>query len=110
ASPDTAAPDCSGLDRVCARGVNAPNGQCEQLLLNGDSCDDGNPCTENDACEAGGCVGSSVDCDDGVACSTEVCSVAAGGCVYDATACPCADDGDCADGKPCTSDVCDPTS
>jgi|GEM_PF-2934348 len=109
-SPDTATPDCSSLDRVCARGVNTPFGYCTQLKLHGDPCDDGNPCTEYDACDAGACVGTPVDCDDGVACSTEVCSVNAGGCVYDATACPCADDGDCADGKPCTSDVCDRTS
>ena len=52
--------------------------------------------------EGGGCV-SAMDCDDGVACTQDLCDPASGDC-YHPTApddTPCEDDGD-----PCTQDVC----
>lgn len=41
----------------------------------GDSCDDGQFCTVNDACTAAGsCTGSARSCDDGLACTSETCN------------------------------------
>ena len=95
------------------------------------ACDDANPCTLDDRCTAGKCVGDPKDCDDGKPCSIDVCD-AIKGCQHDfatpqATAC---DDGNactlgdtcqqgvcasgvlinCNDGNPCTDDVCDAVS
>lgn len=67
------------------------------------SCDaDGNPCTVNDACDAGTCKpGAPKLCDDGNSCTLDVCSPAQG-CVYTP------DNGvGCSDGDPCTvGDLC----
>jgi len=96
------------------------------------TCDDGDPCTVGDACTAEGCTGTALDCDDGLACTQDVC--APGGCQHVATDALC-DSGDCSvaacrpgddaadargcvqspvgegdactdDGVPCTDDVC----
>ncbi len=90
-------------------------------------CDDGDPCTANNLCEAGVCVGEPVVCDDGNPCTTGWCDPAEG-CVFTPNALSC-DDGDactvgdychdgecrsgaarldCDDGNPCTSNDCDP--
>ena len=42
------------------------------------ACDDGDPCTVGDSCQAGVCQpGGAVDCDDGNACTDDVCTAAA---------------------------------
>jgi hypothetical protein len=69
-------------------------------------CDDENACTTGDAClgnEVGTCEGtdtSAVDCDDGVACTTDTCDPTTG--------CDNAQvDAACGDGNVCTVDTCD---
>jgi uncharacterized repeat protein (TIGR03803 family) len=52
----------------------------------GTACDDGNPCTFADACVGGGtgspvCTGTSVNCDDGIACTIDSCDVLTGACI-----------------------------
>ncbi|GJM24740.1 MAG: hypothetical protein DHS20C16_11550 [Phycisphaerae bacterium] len=56
--------DCSHLDSVCTVGAcNAMSGVCEALPANeGGGCDDSNNCTNGDACTAGECLGTPVDC------------------------------------------------
>ena len=51
--------DCSHLDDVCTAGVcNTSNGFCEAAPANeGGACDDGFPCTGNDVCVEGVCMG-----------------------------------------------------
>jgi Trypsin/Bacterial pre-peptidase C-terminal domain len=60
----------SGTYQVTA---TAFNGGCADLANNGQSCDDGNPCTTNDRCQAGACAGTSATngtaCDDGNPCT-----------------------------------------
>ena len=89
------------------------------------TCDDGNPCTENDKCVNGTCTGASVvDCDDGNPCTKDIC-LANGGCSNIPVPGPC-DDGDactigdfcqngncmngpekpCEDNNQCTADAC----
>lgn len=61
-------------------------------------CEDGSACTTN-VCDVatGKCASTPVTCDDGDACTTETCDPTEG-CTYD--------DVECNDGNPCTSDTC----
>jgi hypothetical protein len=119
--------DCS--DRLpCATGVCLA-GACQYAPANeGGNCDDGNDCTNNDACAGGECAGVGTDCDDGNPCTTDSCSLAAG-CSYtpleegascrnpqnvcltgqtcQAGLCSGGQDLDCDDNNPCTVDICD---
>jgi hypothetical protein len=56
--------DCSRLGGVCSRGRCDPDsGACVVEAINeGIGCDDGNPCTTDDACAAGLCGGAGLDC------------------------------------------------
>jgi len=56
--------DCT-LDDACSQGV------CVGVPMG--ACDDGDPCTVDDGCVDGGCAGVPMACDDGIACSTDVC-------------------------------------
>ena len=82
-------------DDVCdpQAGVAHINNQVE--------CWDFDPCTFNDFCVDGQCVGAAVVCDDGEVCTQEVCDADAGGCVYTPLG------GECDDGDPDTvNDTC----
>ncbi len=91
-------------------------------------CNDGDPCTQDDACDvAGACSGAAASCDDNNPCTFDGC-LAGQGCTHDAVSAACSDDdpctlGDacdggscvpgkqkkvCDDGNPCTADTCDP--
>ncbi|MEZ4267219.1 MAG: hypothetical protein R3F39_12645 [Myxococcota bacterium] len=113
------ADDCAASDNPCVRALCTTDGQCVTEASNaGGACDDGNPCTADDACAAGVCKGGAnacvcsgdADCaqfDDGnmcngvLVCEDEGCVVAAGSVVSCA---PAAGDG------PCKQTVCEPTS
>lgn len=90
---------------------------------NGTPCNDGDPCTVSDRCEAGVCAGTAKTCDDSNPCTSDACAPYFG-CVHAAIAGPC-DDGNpctidevctggacvgvpntCDDGNPCTKDEC----
>src|SRR5690606_36437054 len=61
----------------------------------GAACDDGDPCTVDDACDAAGvCLGTPMACDDGVTCTSDQC--VAGECVHETMAGLCLADGACA--------------
>lgn len=72
--------DCSHLDDACHVGTcNVVSGVCEAEPGNeGFDCDDGDECTENDACSGGECLGESIEgcgvvCGDGVQEGDEQC-------------------------------------
>jgi len=68
---------------------------------NQDSCDDGNPCTLNDQCLYGTCIGGDPNpCDDQVACTEDVCQDYIG-CQHIPV------DDFCDDGNICTAEYCD---
>jgi len=128
----SATPNCTS-DSECT----APAGTCFAAkcdagkcavgpAADGKVCDDGNGCTEGDACLAGKCTPGKVKaCDDGNPCTAEACKDHA--CAISPADVSCNDGnactvGDvcakgactpgssvaCADGNPCTADACDP--
>jgi slime mold repeat-containing protein len=69
----------------------------------GTACDDGQTCTEADACTAGTCQGRPITCTAPDAChSAGVCNPATGTCTSTEIRCE--------DGDPCTEDSCDPST
>ncbi len=68
----------------------------------GESCDDGNPCTEDDRCDGSSfaCTATPLDCDDGVACTADVCQN--GACEHAPDHARCS--------KVCQTGVCDATA
>jgi hypothetical protein len=122
-------PQPQGAASICSKSVCTPeNGQCGLVPDHeGFACDDGDPCTIGDACQAGACVaGVAAGCEDANPCTTDYC-VPKTGCIHQENALPC-NDGDsctvgdlcaagqckggpalsCDDGNPCTLDGCDP--
>jgi hypothetical protein len=104
---------CLGAPRDCgAAGGGCLDGVCDEAedrctgdpLPDGLACDDGDPCTRFDACLAGACVGSLLDCSglDGP-CALGVCDPESGDCVP----APLEDGLTCDDGRFCTvGDTC----
>ncbi len=108
-------------------GTGAPDGTTVLRVSCGkpnSRCDDGNPCTKNDACVDHLCKGTPYSCDDDNVCTADSCD-GAGGCTHVAISGSC-DDGNpcsqndtciggackgtpysCDDGNPCTADACD---
>jgi hypothetical protein len=103
--------DCSKLDSDCTRGVCDPRtGTCSaEARRGGQSCFDDNPCSQNDRCADGRCVGQQIDCsafDD--ECSQGVCDPQVGGCTYGPTrqSLPCDDVNPCTLNDRCTDQGC----
>ena len=117
---------------LCTLDVCDPTAGCLRLPNDGSSCDDGNGCTSGDRCTGTECRGTAIanccagdtDCDDGDACSDDVCFV--GSCRNTARDCSVANkclagfcsvasgggcettDVSCNDSNVCTDDGCDP--
>ena len=91
-------PDCND-NNTCT------DDSCDGLLgclnvPNISPCDDTNACTSGDTCALGLCLGSLVNCDNGLACDgAETCDIV-GGCLPAAPL-------DCNDNNTCTDDSCD---
>ncbi|MGM0578259.1 MAG: hypothetical protein ACQEXJ_21225 [Myxococcota bacterium] len=95
-------PDCPPSDNPCVA-VSCTEGACQETLLDGTWCDDGDPCTVDDQCVEGVCEGEATACDDGNPCTLDTCSSATGACTYE----PAASGTACEDGDPCTAgDTC----
>ena len=113
-------------NNVCTTDACDKTGTCSHSPRAG-FCEDGDPCTLADTCAAGACApGKLRTCDDGNACTSDVCQTGIG-CVYLATDATCVDENTCAfagkchlgncvdgklkpcdDGSPCTWDSCMP--
>ena len=84
----------------CTEDLCEGDAGCAHVPLDGTSCDDLDVCTLADHCEAGVCLGTGVNCDDGNLCTNDVCDPT-GGCLYQFN------DLGCDDGDPCTiNDSC----
>ncbi len=119
---------CKDGESCTADGCDPGSGTCVFKALSA-PCDDGNPCTLGDACDAGSCLaGKAKSCDDNNPCTIENCDAATGDCKIantvpgiaceDGELCTQADacsEGKCVAGKPivctdgseCTTDSCD---
>ncbi len=74
------------------------SGQCSTVAISNDApCNDLDACTEMDRCNLGSCVGVPRSCDDGNACTVDLCAPTVG-CAYVPSV------GPCNDGDPCTAD------
>jgi len=128
---DSLPPDCDDGDVCSADSCNELAGGygCAHNFgaMNGEPCDDANPCSTNDVCHNGACYGAAVVCDDGDQCTTDWCDISDGQCkvtgLPDGSACTADDDLctwdscqsgvctpqplDCNDDNPCTDDYCD---
>ena len=84
----------TGLEPPCVRVRCDPaDGACRPLPVpDGEACDDEDPCTLGDRCEAGICAGDPVHCEDGDPCTDDTCEPAVG-CRHLPNARAC-DDGD----------------
>ncbi len=91
------APVCSAWSCVTATGQCVLGPAAVGLSGAVTPCDDGDPCTDNDACAAGKCGGQAKACDDNNACTADSCT--AGNCVHQSKVCD--------DGEACTADGCD---
>jgi subtilisin-like proprotein convertase family protein len=79
-------------------------GWCVNLVVSGCStdsqCGDGNLCNGVETCVGGTCTpGTSIDCDDGLFCTTDTCDPSSGACGHPPDP--------CSDGNSCTVDSCD---
>jgi len=86
---------CTGTTAACPT---------DEILPDDSTCDDTDPCTEDDICTSGACAGSDKDCsllDD--QCNAGACNATTGDC----EAVPVANDTECDDSDPCTDgDTC----
>jgi hypothetical protein len=75
---------CKHITVVCNDDNPCTDDSCDPMVgcgftANSGPCDDSQPCTINDACSGGSCVGEPIDCDDGDPCTYDTCS---GGCIH----------------------------
>ncbi len=106
-------------------------GDCTHKKSDTAPCDDGNACTDKDACKAGVCAsGAPKSCFDTLQCTADACDSATGKCTFTPIGDGECDDGNlctlndrceagkcapgtvapCGDGNPCTTDSCAPVS
>lgn len=90
--------DCSALNSPCTQGA-CQDGKCVTVPANDfKACDDGDPCTANDQCSQGTCVGVAKSCGAASPCHVKTCSPATGDCEET----PGDDGAQCDDEDPCT--------
>lgn len=98
----TVSADCDiellGIAQLPCLRAKCEEGLCIATPAKAASCDDGNPCTLEDRCVAGDCVGDLVTCADAGPCTKASCDESTGNCALEPFTGPC-DDGD-----PCTAD------
>lgn len=103
--------DCSYLDSGCTVGVcDSVLGCTTMTAVPGGSCDDNDPCTENDVCDAvGSCSGDPIDCSDlDTECEVGTCNSLTGACeaADRAYGTLCDDSDPCTTGEYCAYGVC----
>jgi|GEM_PF-1878721 len=66
---------CQAASTACVSAMCSADGiSCDEIPLNGASCEDGNACTDADRCAAGACVsGSAIDCGWDAGCADFMC-------------------------------------
>ena len=86
---------CGGVCGDCPDSAECSEGVCGPPACTPDEpCDDGDPCTYDDACVEGVCSGTAYNCDDGKVCTEDVCD-GAGNCDSKIKPGKCLIDGSC---------------
>ncbi len=99
--------DCTDDDPCTAETCNSDSGECESSPLSGVSCDDGSPCTQQDVCESGNCLGTNpVICDDTNSCTDDSCDPVSGECQFINNVQSCDDGNLCTTGDLCQAGEC----
>ncbi|HAN30172.1 MAG TPA: hypothetical protein DCQ06_01110, partial [Myxococcales bacterium] len=105
----------SGSSKLCNDSQPCTDDSCDPqsgaclFKANQNVCDDGNPCTLKDACQAGKCDGTqSKKCDDGNSCTLNSCNTANGLCETKNAAdnVLCSDNDLCTQGDACKQGIC----
>lgn len=98
---------CPATGNQCTNSVcNTTSGNCTVVNLLG-ACSDGLACTLNDQCINGNCTGSQINCNDNLACTTDVCVEPSGVCSNALQPGKCYVEGTCySDGAVSPSDPC----
>ena len=93
--PCTSDDECAALlpdHGPCQVPTCTPAGLCLLLDTSTRICDDGSACTLDDACQAGTCVGTAIDCGEATACAEPTCDAETGACgttpINEGGACP----------------------
>ena len=89
----------------CTQDVCDPDQGCGHPPLTGPVCDDGSVCTEGDTCTFGVCFGDIVDCADDNPCTDDSCNPAEG-CVNSPNSAFCTDNNACTQGDACIDSFC----
>ena len=106
--------DCTGklqdVGEDACHPATCHGGACEAPALStGAGCEDGDPCTTGDSCQADGeklvckAGGGLLNCNDNIGCTLDAC-VAGSGCTHTVR------DSECDDGNVCTTDSCNPVA
>jgi len=102
------ADECIGkMDPDACQEVACVQGFCQVVpVLNGSTCDDGDPCTETDMCFQGVCAGEEKTCSDGNMCTDDACDPETGECLFTDNTLTCDDGNMCTEGDHCEDGVC----
>ncbi|UJR78944.1 MYXO-CTERM sorting domain-containing protein [Sandaracinus amylolyticus] len=102
--------ECRAVSGVCDAAEqcsgSAPECPADAARADGSSCSDPGRCDGESRCAGGLCIaGTPLECDDGDACTADVCA-ASGACESAPIAGCCNTDDECDDGDACTRDTC----
>ncbi len=118
---DPIAEICNGLDdecdglvdedtcddgNACTNDICNGTDGCEHIALDDIECPDGDLCTVSDICKQGICVGTPMDCDDDNICTDDVCAPETGNCLYAYNALDCDDEDPCTVADECLNGGC----
>ncbi len=114
--------DCKSIDDSCKTNAdcsklklgqcdvawvcNKKDQVCEALPKLADPCDDNNPCTVDDLCIDGACLGYDAPCQDDNPCTIDTCDILTGCKHNDAVNVACDDGEDCTVGDSCAGGTC----
>ena len=99
--------DCDDAN-ACTSEACDPAVGCTSTDADGLACDDGDLCTDKDACAGGACKGAAPDCPGGGPCVSALCDAKTGKCKTETKAdvAPCEDGNKCTTGEFCLAGKC----
>ncbi len=112
-TPLGTANNCQACNDSCDDGNPCTDDTCSSYSTgcshqsNSLPCDDGDPCTINDTCSNGSCKGFPKDCNDGNPCTDDNCNPSNGVCVHtNNNSLPCDDGNACTNNDRCSNGSC----